>query len=177
MFLEILGALERLAAKFALVRLQGNVDTDVGSDVVALDGGSATATPLTLKVEVVGALAADMTFTDVVLQVECQLDVFRMMCCRNEVRRHRDSVGFLWARQQLSLPTLLGLEPRQSQSQFFTYIESFWCFASFSAVLPLAGQAVDRRRATAIRVAIASVGHVAGRRWQRGYSRRLLMLT
>jgi len=67
MLLEILRALERLAAELALVWLQGDMDADVRGDVVALDGGSATATPLTLKVEVVCALTADMTFTDVVL--------------------------------------------------------------------------------------------------------------
>jgi len=67
MLLEILRALERLAAELALVWLQWNVDADVRCDVVALDSSGATTTPLTLEVEVVCALTADMTFTDVVL--------------------------------------------------------------------------------------------------------------
>lgn len=41
MLLEILRALERLAAELALVRLERDMDADVRSDVVALDGGGA----------------------------------------------------------------------------------------------------------------------------------------
>lgn len=67
MLLEILGALEGLAAKVALVRLEGNVYADVGGDVVALDGGGATGAPLAGEVQVVGALAANMALTDVIL--------------------------------------------------------------------------------------------------------------
>lgn len=37
--LEILGTLERLAAEVALMRLKGNVNTDVRRDVVPLDSG------------------------------------------------------------------------------------------------------------------------------------------
>lgn len=44
--LEILGTLESLAAEVALMRLQGHMNTDVRSDVVPLDGGSAAVTPL-----------------------------------------------------------------------------------------------------------------------------------
>lgn len=65
--LQVLGTLEGFAAEVALVRLQGDVDSDVGSDVVALNGRSATVAPLTRKVEVVGALAADMALTNMVL--------------------------------------------------------------------------------------------------------------
>jgi len=67
--LEILGSLERLAAKVALVRLQGHMDTDVRCDVITLDGSGSARIPLARQVEVVGALPANMAFTDVI--VEC----------------------------------------------------------------------------------------------------------
>ena len=65
--LQILGTLEGLSAKLALVRLQRHMDADVRSDVVTLDSGSAAARPLTRQVEVVGALAANMALTNVIL--------------------------------------------------------------------------------------------------------------
>ena len=65
--LEILGPLKGLAAEIALVRLEGHMDADVGSDMVTLHGGGAALVPLARQVEVVGALAADMAFADVVL--------------------------------------------------------------------------------------------------------------
>ena len=65
--LQILGALESLAAEVALVRLQGNVNTDVRGDVITLDGGGAAVAPLAGQVQVVCTLATDMALTDVVL--------------------------------------------------------------------------------------------------------------
>ena len=53
MFLEILRAFESLATKFAFVRLQGNVNSDMRGDVVAFDGGGAALTPCAGQVEVV----------------------------------------------------------------------------------------------------------------------------
>ena len=70
-FLEILRTLERFPAELALVRLQGNVDSDMGSDVVALDRGGSALAPCAGQVEVVGRLAADMALADVLL--ECLL--------------------------------------------------------------------------------------------------------
>ena len=70
MFLQILRALEGFSAEVAFVRFERNMDADVAGDVVALDSGSTAATPLTSQAEVVCALAANMAFTDVVLQVE-----------------------------------------------------------------------------------------------------------
>jgi hypothetical protein len=64
---QILGTLESLAAEVALVRLQGDVDTDVRGDVVTLDGGGAAVAPLTGQVQVVCALATNMALADVVL--------------------------------------------------------------------------------------------------------------
>lgn len=67
MFLEILWALEGLAAKVAFVRFEWDVDANVRSDVVALNGGGSARTPLTGEVEVVCAFATDMAFADVIL--------------------------------------------------------------------------------------------------------------
>lgn len=71
-FLEILRALECLSTKVTFVRLERDVDSNVRGDVVALDGGGPAGTPLTGEVEVVGALAADMSLADVILKVQGQ---------------------------------------------------------------------------------------------------------
>ena len=67
MLLEILRALEALAAEIALVRLQGNVNTDMRSDVIALHRGGAARVPLAREVQVVGALATNMLLANVFL--------------------------------------------------------------------------------------------------------------
>jgi hypothetical protein len=67
MLLQILGALEGLSTEVALVGLQGNMDADVGSDVVSLDRGGAAGVPTTSQIQVVGALTSDMLLTDMVL--------------------------------------------------------------------------------------------------------------
>ena len=69
MFLEILWALESLATEFALVRLERDVDSNVGGDVVAFDSGGSTLAPLAGQVEVISRLAADMTLADMFLFV------------------------------------------------------------------------------------------------------------
>ena len=66
-FLEILRALKGLAAEFAFVRLQGNVDSDVGGDVVAFDGGGTALTPGAGQVEMVSLLTTNMALADVFL--------------------------------------------------------------------------------------------------------------
>lgn len=65
--LQILGTLEGLAAEIALVGLERNMHANVGGDMVALNGGGSAGAPLTLQVEVVGGLAANMAFTDMIL--------------------------------------------------------------------------------------------------------------
>jgi hypothetical protein len=70
MLLQILRALEGLAAELALMRLERNVNADVRSDVVTLDSGGAARVPLAGEVEVVGALAANVALTDVLLELE-----------------------------------------------------------------------------------------------------------
>jgi hypothetical protein len=67
MLLEILRTLEGLSTEFTLVRLQRNVDSNVGGDVVTLDGSGAALTPSASQVEVVGGLAADVTLADMLL--------------------------------------------------------------------------------------------------------------
>jgi len=65
--LQILGTLERLSTKITLVRLEWYMNSDMRCDVVALDGGNPALRPLTLQVQVIGALATDMLFADVLL--------------------------------------------------------------------------------------------------------------
>jgi hypothetical protein len=66
--LKILGALERLAAELALVRLQRHMHTNMRRDVVTLDRGGTASVPLASEVEVVGALATNMTLTDMLIE-------------------------------------------------------------------------------------------------------------
>jgi len=66
--LQVLRAFERLAAEVALMRLQRNVNADVGRDVVTLDGRGAARVPLAREVQVVGALPANMLLTKMVLE-------------------------------------------------------------------------------------------------------------
>jgi hypothetical protein len=66
-FLQILGTLEGLSTEVALVRLQGDMDTDMRGDVVALDCGGVAVAPLAGQVQVVGALATDVALADVFL--------------------------------------------------------------------------------------------------------------
>ena len=67
MFLEILRPLERLTTEVAFVWLEWNVNANMRGDVVAFYGGCPTCTPLAGKVEVVGALTANMAFADMIL--------------------------------------------------------------------------------------------------------------
>lgn len=73
MLLQVLRTLERFPTKIALVRLERDVDSDMRCNMIALDGGCATASPLTGQVEVVSTLAPDMTFTNMLLQKIVQL--------------------------------------------------------------------------------------------------------
>jgi hypothetical protein len=67
MLLEILGTLERLAAKVTLVWLERHVDADMRRNVVALHSSGAARIPLARQVQVVGALAANVLLADVFL--------------------------------------------------------------------------------------------------------------
>lgn len=70
MLLQVLRTLEGLAAEFASVRLERNVDADVRGDVVALDDCNMAVGPTTSQVEVVGTLATDMPLANMFLQRE-----------------------------------------------------------------------------------------------------------
>ena len=73
MLLQVLGSLEALATKVALVRLERNMNTDMRSDVITLDSSCPTLIPLAREVEVVGALATNMLLANVFLEREfCQ---------------------------------------------------------------------------------------------------------
>jgi len=69
MLLQILWALERLAAEFTLVWLERDVHSNVRGDVVALDGGGVALAPGAGQVEVVRRLAAYMALADVFLRL------------------------------------------------------------------------------------------------------------
>ena len=77
-FLEILWTLEGFAAELAAMRFQGDMDADMGCDVVAFDDLNAASSPRTLQIEIVGALATDMAFTNVILHV-VSVDDFAML--------------------------------------------------------------------------------------------------
>lgn len=80
MLLEILWPLESLSTEIALVRLQRYVDTNMGCDMIALDGGGTTAAPTTGQVQIIRTLAADMPLADVVLaRVSCVLVILEDM--------------------------------------------------------------------------------------------------
>ena len=65
--LQILGTLEGFSAEVTLVGLQGNVDPDVRSDVVTLDGRGAAVGPAAGEIQIVGTLSTDVTLADVFL--------------------------------------------------------------------------------------------------------------
>ena len=67
MFLEVLGTFERLATEFALVRFQRDVNSNVGSDVVAFDGCCVALTPGACEIEVIRRLATNVSFADMLL--------------------------------------------------------------------------------------------------------------
>ena len=114
MFLQILRPLEGLSAEVAFVWFQGYVNTDMRGDVVALDGGRATGTPLAGEVEVVCALAPDMALADMILEY--------VLVCISALR-------FTWLSSSIDV---------------CTHIECFCSIGSLAAALPLTGQVVDR---------------------------------
>ena len=67
MLLQVLRTLEVLAAQGAAVRLERDVNADMGGDVVALHHLGATSAPRTCQAEVVGAFATDMLFAQMLL--------------------------------------------------------------------------------------------------------------
>jgi hypothetical protein len=68
MLLQVLRTLEGLSTEFTFVRLQWNVYSNVGSDMIALDGGGSAGIPPTGEIQVVCTLPSDMLLADVILQ-------------------------------------------------------------------------------------------------------------
>jgi hypothetical protein len=65
--LQILWSLEGFAAEITLVRLEWDVHSNMRSDVITLHSSSPAVAPLTCEVQVIGAFAADMALTNMVL--------------------------------------------------------------------------------------------------------------
>lgn len=70
MFFEVLRAFKRLATEVATMRLQRDMDANVRCDVVTLYHRNIAVGPSTLQVEIIGALATDMDFAHMVLEVD-----------------------------------------------------------------------------------------------------------
>ena len=68
---QILGALESFSTEVAFVRLQRNMHANVRSNVIALHGGSPAVAPLASEIEVVGALAPNVSLAHMVLRENC----------------------------------------------------------------------------------------------------------
>jgi hypothetical protein len=65
--LQILRALECLSTEITFVRFKRDVNSNVGSDMIALDCGSSALVPSTGQIEVIGTFAADMFLADMIL--------------------------------------------------------------------------------------------------------------
>jgi hypothetical protein len=63
--LQVLRALESLSAEIAFMRLQRNMYSNVGCDMVAFDCGGPALVPAAGKIQIVCALAANMLLADV----------------------------------------------------------------------------------------------------------------
>ena len=77
MFFEILRSLEGFATEFASVRLQWNVNANMGRDVIAFDDRDVAVAPCTLQIEIVCALAAYMAVAHVFLHPAVSLSSFQ----------------------------------------------------------------------------------------------------
>lgn len=89
--LQVLRTLEGLSAEVAFVWLKRDVDSDVGSDMVALDSGGTAGVPTTGKVQVVGALPADMFLADVLLEWKLAVLILSQVEGENEVTRTKSA--------------------------------------------------------------------------------------
>jgi len=67
MLLQVLRTFEGLLANTAFVWLEGDVDSNMRGDMVALDCSCVALVPATSKVQIVCALPSNMLLTDMVL--------------------------------------------------------------------------------------------------------------
>jgi hypothetical protein len=133
MFLEVLGTLERLAAKVTLVRFERDMNTNVRSDVVTLDSGGAAVTPAAGQIEVVGALAANMAFAHMFLDTRD----FPSQQGRKPNATEIESDGRRKGKEK---------EKEKEKEKGYTHIECLGGMKSFLATLPLADEALGSRR-------------------------------
>jgi hypothetical protein len=68
MLLQVLRALEGFSTEFTFVRLQWNVHSNVGSDMITLDSGGSAGIPATGEIQVVCTFSSDMLLADVILE-------------------------------------------------------------------------------------------------------------
>lgn len=68
MLLQILRPLESLSTEITFMWLQRNVDSNMGSDMVALHSGGTALVPATGEIQVVCALASNMLLADMLLE-------------------------------------------------------------------------------------------------------------
>lgn len=67
MLLQILRALESLAAEVAFVRLKWHMNTNMGGNVITLDCCGVASAPLAGQVEVVGTFTSNVALTNMLL--------------------------------------------------------------------------------------------------------------
>jgi hypothetical protein len=104
--LQVLRTLEGLPTEVAFVRLQWNVDSDVGGDVVTLDSCGSALIPSAGQVEVVRTLAADMLLADVLKERLCRCASLRalvplackIVISRDSLTRSLSRSGSSWGR-------------------------------------------------------------------------------
>jgi hypothetical protein len=68
MLLQVLRTLKGLSTEFTFVRLQWNMYSNVGSDMIALDGGGSAGIPPTGEIQVVCTFPSDMLLAYVILE-------------------------------------------------------------------------------------------------------------
>lgn len=77
--LQILGPFEGLAAKFTPMGFQGNMDSNMRRDMITLDHRDGAVAPGAGQIQVVCALAANVSIADMVLQVRTMSLTSRIM--------------------------------------------------------------------------------------------------
>lgn len=117
--LQVLRSLEALGAQVAVVRLQRHMYTQMGGDVISLDGDGAAVVPVAGQRQVVGGLAANVLVTQVVVQYFRSIeDEAASVPVAVEWSLHVGVphllVGFLWLRD-IGLTRLLGVAVGQAK--------------------------------------------------------------
>jgi hypothetical protein len=71
MLFQILRTLKGFSTEITLVRFQGNMDSNVGGNMVTFHSGGTARVPAAREIQVVGALSSDMLLTDVLEESFC----------------------------------------------------------------------------------------------------------